>query len=189
MDDAHALIVRPVHDGYEIISGHHRKLAAILAGLHEVPCWVREMSDEAAYMALALHNAQGELHPLEVGLHALRSGLSVREYAKRSGMSATSLAYQREAAEVFTYVNSPVDVQEKHHHLAEIHAGPRWLWQALVGVLLEHHWTVESTGKVVAPLSKLEDLPSWANADMVAEALLAGTMPPSDVGRSHKERR
>ena len=85
-------------------------------------------------------------------------------------------------------MNSPVDVREKPRHLAEIHAGPRWLWQALVGVLLEHHWTVESTGKVVAPLSKLEDLPSWANADMVAEALLAGTMPPRDVARLRERR-
>jgi hypothetical protein len=29
------------------------------------------MSDEDAYMALALNNAQGELHALEVGMHAL----------------------------------------------------------------------------------------------------------------------
>ena len=36
-----------------------------------MPCWVREMSDEDAYMALALNNAQGELSELEVGLHAL----------------------------------------------------------------------------------------------------------------------
>jgi hypothetical protein len=83
------------------------------------------MSDEDAYMALVLCNSQGELHPLEVGLHALRSGLSVRDYAKRSGISATSIAYQRQAAEVFTYVNSPVGVHDKHRHLAGIHAAPR----------------------------------------------------------------
>jgi hypothetical protein len=35
--------------------------------------------------ALALCNAQGELHPLEVGLHALGSGLTVRAYAERLG--------------------------------------------------------------------------------------------------------
>jgi hypothetical protein len=29
------------------------------------------MSDEDAYMALVLNNAQGELTPLEIGLHAL----------------------------------------------------------------------------------------------------------------------
>jgi ParB/RepB/Spo0J family partition protein len=68
MDEVHALIVRPLEDKhYQIISGHHRALAAEKAGLTTVPCWVREMSDEDAYMALALNNMQGELHPLEVG--------------------------------------------------------------------------------------------------------------------------
>ena len=36
-----------------------------------MPCWVREMSDEEAYMQLVLSNAQSELSPLEVGMHAL----------------------------------------------------------------------------------------------------------------------
>jgi hypothetical protein len=64
------------------------------------------MSDEEAYMALALHNAQSELHPLEVGLHALGSGLSVRDYQARCGLSTGSVAQRRMAAEVFTYVNT-----------------------------------------------------------------------------------
>jgi hypothetical protein len=46
MDEAHALIVRQIDEGYQIIAGHHRKLAAEQAGLTEVPCWVREISDE-----------------------------------------------------------------------------------------------------------------------------------------------
>src|SRR5574337_416176 len=70
-DAAHALIVRPHGDGYQIISGHHRKAAAAKSGIEAVPCWVREMDDETAYMALATSNSQGELSPLEIGLHAL----------------------------------------------------------------------------------------------------------------------
>jgi ParB-like chromosome segregation protein Spo0J len=53
--------------------------AAQKAGLKTVPYWVREMSDEDAYMALALDSAQGEMHPLEEWMHAIGSGLSVRE--------------------------------------------------------------------------------------------------------------
>lgn len=41
-DDSHALIVRMVDDQYQIISGHHRWLAAQQAGITEVPCWVRD---------------------------------------------------------------------------------------------------------------------------------------------------
>src|SRR5262249_23097593 len=59
MDEAHALIVRPVNGRYQIVSGHHRKMAAEKMDLRKVPCWVREMSDEDAYMALVLNNAQG----------------------------------------------------------------------------------------------------------------------------------
>jgi len=47
-DPSHALIVRQNNAGYEIISGHHRWLAAQQAGLAEVPCWVREMTDDQA---------------------------------------------------------------------------------------------------------------------------------------------
>ena len=54
LDEAHALLVRPADgNGYEIISGHHRKAAAERAGIKQVPCWVREMTDEDAYMARA----------------------------------------------------------------------------------------------------------------------------------------
>lgn len=40
-DESHALIVRTIDAGHQIISGHHRWLAAQQAGLSEVPCWVR----------------------------------------------------------------------------------------------------------------------------------------------------
>jgi ParB/RepB/Spo0J family partition protein len=99
MDEAHALIVRPIPEGYQIIAGHHRRLAAAKAGLSEVPCWVREMSDDDAYMALLLDNAQGELTSVEIGIHALGSHCSVKEYAIRSGYSPTSITFMRHAAQ------------------------------------------------------------------------------------------
>ena len=60
----YALIVRPLDGEYQIVSGHHRHAAAIKAGQDAVPCWVREMDDDAAYMALVTSNTQGELTPL-----------------------------------------------------------------------------------------------------------------------------
>ena len=70
-ESRHALTVRAVDDGYEIISGHHRHAAAVKAGIEVAPCWVVDMDDDEAYMALATSNNQGELAPLEIGLHAL----------------------------------------------------------------------------------------------------------------------
>ena len=67
----HAITVRPVNGHYEVISGHHRTEAAKQAGLKELPCWVEEMDDETAFYELIRNNNQGELSPLEIGLHAL----------------------------------------------------------------------------------------------------------------------
>jgi hypothetical protein len=53
-----------------------------------------------AYMALALCNAQGELHPLEEGLHALGSGLSKAEYATKVGKGETTIQDRRQAAAI-----------------------------------------------------------------------------------------
>ncbi|MFZ3181578.1 MAG: hypothetical protein WA156_15510 [Methylocystis silviterrae] len=36
-----------------------------MSDVSEALCWVREMDDATAYMALALNNAQGELSPLD----------------------------------------------------------------------------------------------------------------------------
>lgn len=43
------LIVRPgKEEGYEIIAGHRRKRACELLGLETVPCFIRDLTDEAA---------------------------------------------------------------------------------------------------------------------------------------------
>jgi hypothetical protein len=101
------------------------------------------MSDEDAYMALALNNAQGELSTLERGPHALGSPLGVREYAKATGASPSWVTFQRQAAEVFTWVNTDADLGEKTKHLYEISTAPRWLWRSLVSRLVSEGWTVE----------------------------------------------
>ena len=58
------------------------------------------MSDNEAYTALALSNAQSELHPLEEGYHALQSGLSGHEYARRVGKPQRTVADRLSAARV-----------------------------------------------------------------------------------------
>src|SRR2546427_759057 len=69
----HALHVRPHGDGYQVLAGHQRCEAAKRKGLQKVWCWVEEMDDDEARMQLVLSNSQGELSPLEYGLHALKA--------------------------------------------------------------------------------------------------------------------
>lgn len=54
-------IVRPrVQGGYEIISGHRRKYGCELAGLEEMPVFVRNYSDEEAIVIMVDSNIQRE---------------------------------------------------------------------------------------------------------------------------------
>ena len=53
-------IVRPISDGYEMISGHRRKLACSLAGLESMPVIVRNMTDDEAVIAMVSANRQRE---------------------------------------------------------------------------------------------------------------------------------
>ena len=53
-------IVRPIPGGYEMISGHRRKLACTLAGLEVMPVIVRNMTDDEAVIAMVSANRQRE---------------------------------------------------------------------------------------------------------------------------------
>jgi hypothetical protein len=74
---------------------------------------------------------------LEIGMHALRSGLSVRDYADRAGRSKSAVQFERQAAQVAMAVSTSVD-SDKARHLAEPHAAPALLWPALVSALVAH---------------------------------------------------
>ncbi len=67
------IVVRPIGGGkYEIIAGERRWRASQLAGLHEIPAVVRDVSDSAAIAMALIENIQREdLNPLEEA-HALQ---------------------------------------------------------------------------------------------------------------------
>lgn len=142
-EQQYALHVRAVAGEYEIISGHHRKRAAEKAGLVEVWAWVDDLDDAAAYMALATSNNQGELSPLEIGMHALhcetlsvggrgkKGGLTA--YAERIGQKFQNVSMYRQAATVLEDVKPHVNMRvylDKSQQLAAIHKLPGECWQA-----------------------------------------------------------
>ena len=54
-------LVRPKEGGgYEMVSGHRRKRAAELAGLREIPCIVRDLTDDQAVVIMVDSNLQRE---------------------------------------------------------------------------------------------------------------------------------
>lgn len=54
------LLARPTEDGYEIVSGHRRKAAALKLGLDKLPVLVRDMTDDEAVILMVDSNIQRE---------------------------------------------------------------------------------------------------------------------------------
>ena len=173
-DSAHALLVRPLNGRYQILRGHHRWLAGKQVGLETLPCWVREMGDTEAYMQLILGNVQGELRPIEIGIHALQAvelsegGRSVTggisEYARRVGKTKQYVSQLREAAEVLGVVKQSSQVDsflDKAQHLAAIHKADEELWQILVDKMLDAKWSAEDTRYWVGRVCEFEISDKW----------------------------
>jgi len=60
------ILVRPSNGGYELIAGERRWRAAQLAGLGQVPVFIRQVADRAAVAMALIENIQREnLNPLE----------------------------------------------------------------------------------------------------------------------------
>jgi hypothetical protein len=127
--------------------------------LAEVPCWVRDMDDEA-FMQLVLCNAQGELSALEQGIHVLQAvenggkGRSkkggIRAYVRAVGKAETYLRQLRQAAEVYRII------------IAAIHKAPRDTWPVLAQALLQQGWSVDETEAAVARVKGLfAVIPDW----------------------------
>jgi len=157
---SYALQVWPQGDDYFILSGHHRTESARRHGIQEVPCFVREDLDEdEAYMVLATANAQGELSPLEIGMHALhyvakakggrgqKGGLS--EYAEKLGRDGGLLTHYRNAAEVAQTIDLSQGLLDKAKHLAAIHKLPEAAWGVAVEAMLKQELSAKDTQKAV----------------------------------------
>ena len=180
----HAITVRQVNGHYEIISGHHRIEAAKAAGLTEVPCWVEEMDDETAFYELIRNNHQGELSPLEIGLHALdyvkldkrgmgAEGGGLKAYAEGVGYAAPNITIYRNAARVFRHfindnivingsaINYNASLLTKTNHLGEIHKAPQDCWFILVSMMLEKGWTVAEMVKAIKRVQEFEIPEPW----------------------------
>ena len=93
------LLVRPLggENTYQIVAGERRWRAAQLAGLKEVPVYVRQLSDKEVMAAALIENLQREdLNPIEEAeaLQALRDALELtqEELASRLGKSRPTIA-------------------------------------------------------------------------------------------------
>ena len=207
MEARHAITVRQLGESFQIISGHHRHAAAVQAGLKQVPCWVVEMDDDQAYMALATSNNQGELAQLEYGLHAVElpeasrgkgnKGSKRLDYAASIGKSKGYVSQAVGAARVANAVKkfTPVNIlMDKAKHLYAIHAGDiaRDLWPCVVASMLAQQWRVEDTQHWVSKVAEFyepEGCCGWLPLVPVVERFLTTKeFSPKTIGHLVDER-
>jgi len=91
------LLLRKIEDGYELVAGERRLRAARMAGLTQVPCVIKSVSDSQTLEISIIENIQREnLNPVEEAeaYHRLMSefGLTQDEAAVRVGKSRSAVA-------------------------------------------------------------------------------------------------
>lgn len=87
------IIVRPVENGnYEIVSGHRRHHAAVLAGQEEIPAIVREMDEDAAVLVMVDSNLQREsILPSEKAFAYRMKLEALKHQGKRSDLTSAQI--------------------------------------------------------------------------------------------------
>ncbi|MCY1083496.1 ParB/RepB/Spo0J family partition protein [Archangium lansingense] len=91
------ILVRKDGEGFKIIAGERRWRASQLAGLHEIPAIVREVSEVEAFELALVENLQrADLNPMEEaeGYHRLveEFGLTQDQVAQRVGKERSTVA-------------------------------------------------------------------------------------------------
>lgn len=189
----HAVHVRPLGESYQLLSGHQRTEAARRAGLQSVWAWVEAIDDAAAFMELVTSNNQGELSPLEIGIHALKAvpkaqgkkSDGLKAYARVIGKTGEYIGQLRTAAEVLAATSKLEfgSFLDKAKHLCAIHALPKPCWQAACEWLAKSDAAVADVEKRVKDANAFIgsfDAGDWADylpVDKCALAVFTGTDP------------
>lgn len=174
----YALLVRPFGDGYQVVSGHTRLKASQKVGVAKLPCWIKDLDDETAFMELVLANNQGELSPLEYGMHVLKyvelseggrgKKGGIRGYASTVSKDESTIRGWRDAALVAEFagkcgIDSALLIPYSTH-LKYVRQVPEpQYWQQLTDLLIENEWSVKETEHVVNSVKSMMELncPEW----------------------------
>ena len=90
------ILVRPTNDGnFEIISGHRRHHASLLAGKTEIPAIVREMDDDTAILLMVDSNLQREeLLPSEKAFAYKMKLDAMKRQGQRTDLTCARIAHK-----------------------------------------------------------------------------------------------
>lgn len=95
------LLARPKGEGYELVSGHRRRLAAQKLGLPTVPVLVREMTDDEAVILMVDSNLQREnLLPSEKAFAYKMKLEAMKHQGERGDLTSAQVGPKSWAAQV-----------------------------------------------------------------------------------------
>mgnify|MGYP005904849241 CR=1 FL=1 len=102
-----ALVREKPTGGYEMISGHRRKMASELAGLENIPCIVRNLSDDEAVIVMVDSNLQREeILPSEKAFAYKMKLDAIKHQGARTDLTSAQVGPKLTAAEKIAE-NSP----------------------------------------------------------------------------------
>lgn len=155
------IVVRKKQKGYEIVAGERRWRAAMKAGLSEVPCLLRELSDEQNMLIAIIENMQREdLNPIEEaeGLHQMIStfGLTQEDVSKSVGKSRPYITNSLRLLKLPDYIRLKVSEGEltAGHGRTLITVEDGNLQRQLCDKIIEEGLSVRQTEKLVSELGK-----------------------------------
>jgi ParB family chromosome partitioning protein len=150
------IVVRPISAGrFELIAGERRWRASQLAGLHEIPAVVKDLSDQAAAAVSLIENIQREnLNPLEESRALQRlidefdmTHQQVAEAVSRSRTTVTNLLRLRDLNEDVKLMVDQRKLDMGHARALLALTGHEQ--SLLAGKAAEQGWSVRETEKKV----------------------------------------
>jgi ParB family transcriptional regulator, chromosome partitioning protein len=109
----HPIVVRLVHDHFEVVAGHRRLEACKRLRLTQVPCHIVEMDDRSAFEASLIENVQHEsLDPIDEA-SAFASYTSTHKWGGTSELARAIGRSETYVSKRIALLSLPKEIQEK----------------------------------------------------------------------------
>ena len=120
-----ALVRQKANGSYEMVAGHRRKCASRLAGMKEIPCIVRNLTDDEAIIIMIDSNLQRERILPSEKAYAYKMKLeAMKRQGKRTDLTSTPVARKlkgKESAEILgEQVGEGKDTVRRYIRLTEL---------------------------------------------------------------------
>ena len=122
------VLVRPKRSGgYEMVAGHRRKKAADLAGLAEIPCIVRQLTDDEATIIMVDSNLQREqILPSEKAFAYKMKLDAMKRQGQRSDLTSRPVGEKLYSVDVLSN-EAPDSSRQIHRYIRLTHLIPEIL--------------------------------------------------------------